>query len=121
MPRPNYEKEIGFGKGCEFSEGNPCRFCPFFKCVNDLGHSDRIKFGMSWKKNDAVEWRKQMWQVQSAYHGSEELFALLEQGWEPFQVTPDGQVNRVWVKKNPTEQPEGSVDKEGRANGPKAH
>ena len=39
------------------------------------------------------------WQIQSVVTDSAELTALLEAGWEPFAVTRDGTVWRVWLRR----------------------
>ena len=94
--------------GCSYSEGNQCRHCPFKECIEGLENGERIKFGIAWKNDQAIAWRRNMWQVKSALDGSPELADLLDLQWKPFGVTLDGLVCRVWLRKNPVETAEES-------------
>ena len=51
---PEYYRD----QGCQFSEGRLCQDCPFDRCVEELSASDRIKFGLDWRKERAIAWRK---------------------------------------------------------------
>jgi hypothetical protein len=60
---------------------------------------------MSFSKDDARSWRKEMWQIKGMLIGESDLLKYLQLGWEPFAVSKDGMQDRIWLKKNPLASP----------------
>ncbi len=85
--------------GCQYNPDGTCLDCPYRRCYHDLSGDEMTRFAADYRRNQAIDWRVNMWDVKRAIYDTGILEKLLKDGYEPFGVVMEGPHTIVYCRK----------------------